>query len=86
METIDKVDTLAANFILQEEDDIYFRYNEETSFSDALYNLLSKEIGDTDLFSVVDKYTSDNTGIISVAFFDNKTGLLEQRIYTWEEF
>ena len=94
METIDKVEELAAMFLRDEVSGTYFRglYNEKTEedleFEDALTALLTKEIGDTDLFSVVDDSVFDCSGgefgVISVAFFDKTTGLLEHRIYEWE--
>lgn len=94
METIDKVEELAAMFLRDEVSGTYFRslYNEKTEedleFEDALTALLTKEIGDTDLFSVVDNSIFDCSGgefgVISVAFFDKKTGLLEHQIYKWE--
>ena len=94
MEVIDKIEELAAMYIQDERKDTYFRslydenIKEEVDFKDALAALLTKEIGDTDLFSIVDNSVfdcSDGTfGIISVAFFDKKTGLLEHRIYDWE--
>lgn len=94
METIDKVEELAAMFLRDEVSGTYFRglYNEKTEedleFEDALTALLAKEIGDTDLFSVVDDSVFDCSGgefgVISVAFFDKKTGLLEHRVYKWE--
>ena len=94
MEIIDKIEELAATFLQDEIKDTYFRsiYDENTEeeleFKDALAALLTKEIGDTDLFSVVDNSVFDCSGgtfgIISVAFFDKKTGLLEHRVYEWE--
>lgn len=94
METIDKVEELAAMFLRDEVSGTYFRslYNEKTEedleFEDALTALLTKEISDTDLFSVVDNSIFDCSGgefgVISVAFFDKKTGLLEHQIYKWE--
>lgn len=94
METIDKVEELAAMFLRDEVSGTYFRslYNEKTEedleFENALTALLAKEIGDTDLFSVVDDSVFDCSGgefgVISVAFFDKKTGLLEHRVYEWE--
>lgn len=94
MEIIDKIEELAAMFLQDEVRDTYFRsiYNEKTEeeleFQDALAALLTKEIGDTDLFSVVDNSVCDCSGgefgTISVAFFDKKTGLLEHRVYEWE--
>ncbi len=94
METIDKVEELAAMFLQNEVKDTYFRclYDEKTEenikFKDALTTLLTEEIGDTDLFSVVDNSVFDCSGgefgVISVAFFDKKTGLLEHQIYEWE--
>ena len=91
MEIIDKIEELAAMFLQDEVKDTYFRsiYNEKTEeeleFQDALTALLTKEIGDTDLFSVVDNSVCGGEfGVISVAFFDKKTGLLEHQIYKWE--
>lgn len=94
METIDKVEELAAMFLRDEMSDTYFHslYDEKTEedleFKNALTALLTEEIGDTDLFSVVDNSVFDCSGgefgVISVAFFDKKTGLLEHRVYEWE--
>ena len=94
MEIIDKIEELAATFLQDEVKDTYFRsiYNEKTEeeleFKDALTALLTKEISDTDLFSIVDNSVFDCSGgtfgVISVAFFDKKTGLLEHQTYKWE--
>lgn len=82
METIDKVEELAAMFLRDEMSGTYFRslYDEKTEedleFKDALTTLLTKEIGDTDLFSVVDNSVFDCSGgefgVISVAFLIRK--------------
>lgn len=94
MSIIDKVENLAERFLQDERYNTYYDslYDEEKEesikFDEALTELLTKEIKDSDLFSVDTSTTFESygydCGIISVAFYDKTEGLLHHEIYMWE--
>lgn len=94
MSIIDKVENLAERFLQDECRNTYYDslYDEEKEesieFDEALTELLTKEIKDSDLFSIDTSTTFESCGydcgVISVAFYDKTEGLLHHETYMWE--